>query len=567
MKPSSNHKFSLISQSFFFFFILHFVFLPTHVFAQKKDLASQKKEIIQTELFQIIQKTNSIKQALAELNKSIPTRETLERIAQLQIELNHLDANFEAQSTQLSQNEINFKKKSEDSWLGKVQAMTKPIINILHRLSEKPRKIDALQEEIEILERKISKSSMANKSLDAMSEISKSLETKNTNQLQKYKDRFEELKIKYNPQILKLELETARGNLQKLEGNQKTLLDLTSELIEEFFSVRGKNILFALGAFLGVWWILNKLGKILINRSQFGKAFKTAYGFLTITACIGSSILVLFLRNDWLLLSVVSLILLAVFWTSRQIIPQFFNELKMVMNLGSVKEGERIIWEGLPWLVKEVGMHTTIENKNLENGVFSVPISYLIDLHSRSVVEDEPWFPTEKGDWVFLSDKTYGKILFQTVEQIVVLSDGSKKFYPTQEFLNLNPINLSTGFDLFIEFGLSHSAQQQIPDEIPQLFESEIQKQFRERIEKKPADFHELSVMFSEITPASLNLMVIAKIDGRLASDYYFIRKEINSALVRICNSNGFAIPSNQLTIDFPRENVSANQTVSKKTP
>jgi small-conductance mechanosensitive channel len=560
MKPSSHYEFSLISRTFFIFFLFLFFFYPSHSFAQNKDLADQKKEIIQTELFQIIQKTHSVKQALTELNKSIPTRETLERIAQLQIELNHLDANFEARSTQLSQNEINFKKKSEDNWLGKVQAMTKPIINILHRLSEKPRKIDTLQEEIEILERKISKSSTANKSLKAMSEIPENLATQNANQLQKYRDRFEELKIKYNPQILKLELDAARGNLQKLEGNKKTLLDLTSELIEEFFSVRGKNILFALGAFLGVWWALNKLGKLLINRSQFGKAFKTAYGFLTITACIGSSVLVLFLRNDWLLLSVVSLILLAVFWTSRQIIPQFFNELKMIMNLGPVKEGERIIWEGLPWLVKEVGMQTTIENKNLENGIFSVPISYLIDLHSRSVVEDEPWFPTKKGNWVLLSDKTYGQILFQTIEQVVVLSEGSKKFYPTQEFLNLNPINLSTGFDLFIEFGLNHSVQEKIPDEIPQLFESEIQKQFKERIEKKPADFNELNVMFSEITPTSLNLTIIVKVDGRLANEYYIIRKEINSALVRVCNANGFAIPSNQITIDFPQDGASANQ-------
>ena len=109
-----------------------------------------------------------------------------------------------------------------------------------------------------------------------MSEIPESLATQNTNQLQKYRDRFEELKIKYNPQILKLELDAARANLQKLEGNKKTLLDLTSELIQEFFSVRGKNILFALGASLGVWWALNKLGKLLINRSQFGKAFKTS---------------------------------------------------------------------------------------------------------------------------------------------------------------------------------------------------------------------------------------------------------------------------------------------------
>ncbi len=549
MKLSFNSDLSLTFRILF----LLFLFQTPFSFALEDDLVTKKKEIIQNELFQIIQKSQSIEQALDELNKSIPTRETLERIAQLQIELDRLNESFEIRSTQLSQDDINF-KKSKNSWLDKIQAMTKPLINILHRLTEKPRKIDTIKEKIENLERKISHSSQANKSLAAMSQIPESLVANNATQLKNYQDRFEELKIKYNPQILELELETARRNLQKLEGNQKTLLDLTSKFIEEFFSVRGKNILFALGAFFGLWWFLNKLGKLLTNRSQFGKAFKTVYGFLTIAACTASIVLVLFLRNDWLLLSAVSLILLAVFWTSRQIIPQFFNELKMVMNLGSVKEGERIVWNGIPWLVKEIGLDTTLENKNLESKTISVPVAYLVNLNSRTTVENEPWFPTEKGNWVLLSDKTYGQILFQTVEQVVLLSDGSKKFYPTKDYLNLNPVNLSTGFDLLIEFGLGHSAQSKVSDNVPKLFESEIKKQFQERITKKPADFHELNVMFNEITPNSIKLMVIVKVDGRLAKDYYLFKKEINSAVVRICNENGFAIPSNQLMIDLPEK-------------
>jgi len=553
----NRFQFSCIVSHFLLLFIFASLSLPAN--AQEKgsddsihDLASRKKEIVQTELFQIIQKSSAIDEALDKLNKSIPTRDTLERIAQLQIELDRLNNSFEVRSTQLSDQDILSQNKSRDSWLLKLQDLTKPLINILHRLSEKPRKIDQLQEKIRQLERKIEVSEQANKTIDEIAQVRGPLTLTNSNQLNEFQERLKNLKIKYNAKILELELETAHQELSLLEGDKKTLVDITSEFLRNFFSVRGKNILFAFGAFIGLWWILNRIGKLLDQRSPFGKAVKTAYGFLTMAACISSSVLVLYLRNDWLLLSVVSLILLAVFWTSRQIIPEFFHELKMVMNLGPVKEGERIIWNGIPWLVKEIGMYTTLENINLENGTISIPVSYLVEEYSRPVAKDEYWFPTQKGNWVFLSDKTYGMVLSQTMEQVVVLSDGSKKFYPTHEFLNLKPINLSTGFNLLVEFELGHDSQSKISNKIPQLFETEMQKQFKDRLEKVPPDFHEVNVRFSEINASSLNLMVNVKVNGRLANNYFLFKGEINSALVRICNENEFAIPSNRLTIDFP---------------
>jgi hypothetical protein len=237
-------------------------------------------------------------------------------------------------------------------------------------------------------------------------------------------------------------------------------------------------------------------------------------------ACIFSSLLVLYLRNDSLILSVASLVLLAVFWTSRQIIPKFFHELKMVMNLGPVKEGERILWNGIPWLVKEIGMYTTLENTHLENGTLSVPVAYLIEEYSRPVMSSEPWFPTRKGNWVFLSDDKYRMVQSQTMEQVVVISEGSQKSYPTLDFLNLRPLNLSTGFIITVEFGLGHDTQSKISDESPQLFEDEMKKYFKNRLESGPPDFRDIEVTFSQISPSWLNLIIIVRINGRLAGEY-----------------------------------------------
>jgi SMC interacting uncharacterized protein involved in chromosome segregation len=122
----------------------------------------------------------------------------------------------------------------------------------MHRLSEKPRKIDELQESIRGLERKIAISKQANKTIDNMDQVPDQLAQLNSEELEEYRSRLNNLKIKYNTKILQLELETVRHELILLEGDQKTLVDITSEFFKHFFSVRGKNILFAFGAFIGV---------------------------------------------------------------------------------------------------------------------------------------------------------------------------------------------------------------------------------------------------------------------------------------------------------------------------
>jgi hypothetical protein len=139
----------------------------------------------------------------------------------------------------------------------------------------------------------------------------------------------------------------------------------------------------------------------------------------------------------------------------------------------------------------------------------------------------------------------------QTMEQVVVVSEGSKKLYLTQEFLSLKPFNLSTGFILRVEFGLGHDTQSRVLDKIPQLFEKEMWKHFKNLLESGPPDFREIEVTFSKITPDSLNLMVLVKINGRLAREYYQYKRGINAALVWICNENGSTIPSTQLTINL----------------
>lgn len=162
--------------------------------------------------------------------------------------------------------------------------------------------------------------------------------------------------------------------------------------------------------------------------------------------------------------------LIALGWTSRQLIPKFLQELRLILNFGTVREGERMFWKGVPWLVKEIGVNAILMNPRLEGGLINLPVGELIGQHSRPFVKEEEWFPTDTGDWVILSDDTYGKVLSQTPEQVILENLGSRKYYLSPEFLTLKPKNLSSGFTLRIKFGLDYGVQSRICHELPDLF-------------------------------------------------------------------------------------------------
>ena len=246
------------------------------------------------------------------------------------------------------------------------------------------------------------------------------------------------------------------------------------------------------------------------------------------------------------------MVLILVAWTSRQYIPTFLQEIKLIVNLGTVREGERMVWNGVPWLIKDIGLNATLSNENLEGGEIRLPVKDLIGKNSRPVVEGESWFPTKTKDWVILSDGSYGWIKHQTLEQVILsLKGDSLKFYSTEDFLSQSPLNISTGFRYCIEFGLDYEVQNRICDEIPRLFENRLKNILSNFFDGPSPDFSFLEVRFDNPGPSALNLMIVIHADGKCADRHEENRREIQTALVQISNENNLKIPFSQLTINM----------------
>ena len=379
-------------------------------------------------------------------------------------------------------------------------------------------------------------------------------------QTKTYLASLDDLKNKYNIKLVRVKLEEARRNLASQLESSESIWDAATRTIKDFFKHRGYNLLITMGIFFVLWFLLTKLRVFIVGEKSFfnippwtRKLLVTVYSVLVLMLCVVSSLVALYFLNDWLLLSVIVLFMLGVFWASRHFIPQLFQEMRLALNLGTVKEKERLIWNGVPWEVANLGLQATLVNPYLEGGNLNLPLRVLIGKYSRPIVEDEPWFPSQTNDWVILSDGTYGRIEQQTMEQVVLqLKGNTLKFYSIPEFLGTTPMNLSKGFRYNIEFGLDYGVQSRICDEIPKLFEKGLWTHLERHYQKDSPDFTYTKVSFDNAGSSALNLKVIIEVEGRCAESYEEIERDIQSTLVHICNENHLVIPFNQLTVTLP---------------
>ncbi|NOZ53579.1 MAG: hypothetical protein GXP08_10630, partial [Gammaproteobacteria bacterium] len=357
-------------------------------------------------------------------------------------------------------------------------------------------------------------------------------------------------------------LELVRFQLEeKLNPPEESKLNIITE-VKHFFSGRGLSIVLALSAFFIVYFVLKLLVRGVLwllprAKDKEARVFSriTFLGFkaLIIFSAILAAMSVLYVRGDWLILTILIIFFAGVGWALRQSVPRYIQETKILLNVGSVREGERVFYQGLPWRVAELNLHCMLSNPALMGGNIRLPLDTIVDLESRKYARDEPWFPSGLGDYVKLDDDLLGYITVQTPElvQMNVLG-GSIKTYSTEAFLALNPRNLSRGFGLFITFGVDYAHQAIAISEIAIQLQTDLQKAiFNQPFGKWN---QKLNVEFKEASASSLDFLIISLFDGAAASDYFAINRFFHREAVVSCNKHGWSIPFNQLTVHVEQD-------------
>lgn len=353
------------------------------------------------------------------------------------------------------------------------------------------------------------------------------------------------------------ETETLNRQISEREKTTPTAWEAISGMLTDFWRSRGLNVLLAFGCavavFIGIRRIYRYAKRISPLHRKKGGGLVARSADLIAAAASGilaflAVVLVFYLRGDWLMLTLALVFLLGLLWASKAALPPYLDQIKVILNLGPVRQGERLVVDGIPWRVDTLNMYCDFSNPELTGGTLRLPVKELLSMRSRPSDPKESWFPTRENDWVTLADGCYGKVIQQTPEHVVVLRlGGSLKTYPTGDFLEQCPENLSRGFRIGVTFGIGYGHRSEATREIPEALETAVHRHLVEALGHDQV--RSVKVEFKEAAASSLDFQVLADFSGDAAARYAALARWIQEACVNACNREGWEIPFPQMVV------------------
>ncbi len=440
-------------------------------------------------------------------------------------------------------------------WRDEVQSLLAPMVHQLKSVTKRPRQIETLRGEIDLYEKQMETVKTALENLEMLSEKTGEKEVRVGRELEQIREFWLEKEKQLNDA-----LQVSRFQLNDLLKEKESFWATGQNIMQSFFKSRGRNLLFAITAFFSCFFLMRFLYRQIYKyspvhnsgeRTVIMRLSDVIAHFLTFTVSIAAVIFALYISGDWLLLSFAIIFLLGIAWTAREGIPLFWKQIQMMLNLGTVRENERIVYNGVPWRVVSISLFVTLENQDLRPSQFRLPIREIIGMNSRPFHKNEPWFPCRVGEWVILSDGTRGEVLSQSPEMVQLgLRGGAKKTYQTPDFLGNSPLNISANFRLKVVFGFDYEHQNIITGEIP----AELTKALRKGLAHKGfgSDILQLKTEVEAAGASSLDLVIIADFDGRVAALYNALKRIIQHYTIETCTEKGWGIPFPQITVHTP---------------
>lgn len=434
-------------------------------------------------------------------------------------------------------------------WGRELKEILGPLIRELQQATERPRTIEKYRSEIQADNQQLDsvQNAMAHiKQLMAAPSCPPRLHERLKQTLAMWESRLNEIETRRN--ITQLQLD-------RISGESESLAQSIQNIPQMFFKSHGSNLLIASAVFFLTIFGLLRLGRLfrifapLKNKSSLRvRAFHLGYIAFSIIMSLVILLSVVYLLSDWVLLSLVLVFLIGLAWTSKETLPRVWNQCRLILNLGPVREGELVVFNGIPYRVMAINIHTLIYNPDIPSSRIRLPVADLLDMRSRPVDPGEPWFPSRIGDWVMIGDGYPVKVLSQTPETVIVERiGGARVSFPALDFMAASPVNLSSGFRLKVLFGLDYALQPMITKSVPAIIEKAVESHlvasgFKEQILQVWAEF-------AQAGSSTLDIEIAIDFKGPAAKDFARIHRLVQRACVETCNAENWSIPFNQLTV------------------
>ena len=515
---------------------------------RSKEMLASIIELKKTLLSRIDDKNKQFKASSSEMEKENLKQE----LATLDNQLDGAKADFERIATGIDIGLFSDKKEEAFKWQDELVSLVEPGIKELKRFTLKARQKAKLKEDIQYYQRllPVADEAFENVNVQMAKTTDKAVKEQLKMLLPEWQGIVEQLDNR---------MKVARLQLDTMEQEEKSLMEVSRTSVRDFFRNRGLYLIMAVGACALVLLLLRFIYGITIRtvpgfksgyRPFYARLLDLLFKVMAVVLSLLVLILVFYLAEDWVLLSVTIIVLLGLGWGVKSTLPGMWQQSRLILNIGAVREGERLVLDGLPWLVKRINMFSEIENPDL--GVkLRVPIESLVGKISRAFGSEESWFPCRKGDWVILADGTRGKVVSLSHEMVeLVQRGGSHKVYQTGDFLGQAPLNISFNFRLKVLFGIGYQHQKQATGNILKVTRDYLEQALEK--EGYSANLVNLNVEFCQAGASSLDFVVIADFDGEAAPLYNRLNRAIQRWCVDVCTQNDWSIPFPQITVHRP---------------
>lgn len=526
---------------------------PTPTLVPLPEFESVSEELTSLDaLYQSIQRRerqrDGLYQQLQEAVDPIQRDALLPRIKELNESIAADERRFQTMALKTDISLFVEEPEEEFDWQEKAYQIAEPLFDKLEEMTKDSRELAELRNGLELNQERRQIAQDAVKSLDVL--LAGSPDADLLAKLQELKKTWSERLQDANNQITFFE-----GQLRLREESQRSMVEQSGQAAKNFIRTLGLDLLLGIAAFAGLFFGMrfaqSSIQKIWPSKKK-GRSFSSrlstlVWTLLSVLLAIGAMLGVFNARGNIFLVSLTMIFLIGVAWAGMKTLPAFIEQIRMMLNIGAVREDEVLVWEGLSWQVNNISFRAELVNDRLNGGVITIPTPLLVGQVSRPIGDHEELFPSKEGDWVMLKDGTFGKIAYQTPTSVqIVQLGGSQSVYATSEYLLQDPTVLSTGFRRELTFDLDYKHLPDITSGIPAAVEAHLTSVLQDRLGDH---LEHVGVQFAEAAESSLRLGIVVDCTGEAARHWPFLPMWVQAAIVDLSVEKGWDIPFPQLQV------------------
>jgi len=486
--------------------------------------------------------------SIQKYNQGAPDSAVSERVRRARAEVREQRRLFERLAVDVDVTTFTEKSDTKFDWQEQMGKLLKPIMAEVEFATRESRAIGELRLQISKItaERDIAQQALTN--LEKLTvtpvspELTDHLERVRTN----WKQRF---------QAAQDQLDLLNRSLDKKVAAQESPLSASITYTRTFLRTRGQNLLLGIIAFctvfFGVRFLVFSWGfffKRKVRRSTGNRLATILIQVLSVLGGVIATLMVFSFTADWFLFAVALIFLIGIGWASFKTLPHYIEILRLMMNTGAVREGERILLDGIPWRIDGIGLRARLVNPLLDGGEQMLPLTMLVGKYSRPPGILEEWFPCRQGDLVQLSDGKTGRVTYQTPSAVQIIeADGACTVYQTAAFLALNPRNISSTLRVISTFGIDYKHRALCTTQIPEIMLESLKSELPKIVNSEC--ILDVNVLFKAAGLSSLDYEIRVDLTGEAALYFKMVEYQVQRILVDTCNKYDWEIPFTQVTI------------------